>query len=44
MIAVIDNGVVAELGNHEQLVERNGIYANLVRLAAARGGLNSSGA
>jgi len=39
MIAVIDNGVVAELGNHEQLVERNGIYANLVRLTDDKGGL-----
>jgi len=30
-IAVIDKGVVAELGNHEELLKKDGIYAKLVR-------------
>ena len=30
-IAVIENGRVAELGNHHQLMEKNGAYAQLVR-------------
>jgi len=29
-IAVIDNGIVAEQGNHEELVSKGGIYAKLV--------------
>ena len=28
-IAVINEGVLAELGNHEQLMAQNGFYANL---------------
>lgn len=39
LIAVIDNGVVAELGNHEQLMQKEGIYSHLVRLAEDKGGL-----
>lgn len=31
-IAVINEGKVAELGTHEELMEKNGIYANMVRL------------
>jgi ABC-type multidrug transport system fused ATPase/permease subunit len=31
-IAVIDNGLVAEIGNHDELLSRNGIYADLVSL------------
>lgn len=29
-IAVIDNGVIAECGSHDELIEQNGIYAALV--------------
>jgi len=31
-IIVMDHGRIAETGSHEELIERNGIYANLVRL------------
>ena len=31
-IAVVSTGVIAELGNHEALIAKNGIYADLVRL------------
>lgn len=30
-IAVIENGRVAELGSHHELMEKNGAYAQLVR-------------
>jgi len=33
-ICVIDNGQVAENGTHQQLLQLNGIYANLVRAGA----------
>ena len=31
-IAVVNAGVIAELGNHEALIAKNGLYADLVRL------------
>jgi len=35
MILVIDQGRVAEVGNHEQLVQKGGIYARMHRIQAA---------
>ena len=35
-IVVIDNGSVAELGNHEQLMEKRGIYHHLFTTQASR--------
>ncbi|WP_347994984.1 hypothetical protein [uncultured Eubacterium sp.] len=32
MIVVLDGGVVAESGTHEQLMKNNGLYAKLVKL------------
>lgn len=34
-IVVLDGGVVAESGNHEQLMKNNGLYAKLVKLQTA---------
>ena len=31
-IAVVSEGVIAELGSHQELIARNGLYADLVRL------------
>lgn len=31
MIAVVDDGKIAELGNHQELLRQDGIYAQLVR-------------
>ncbi len=31
-IVVLDGGVVAECGNHEELMKKNGLYARLVKL------------
>ena len=31
-IVVLDGGVVAESGTHEQLMKNNGLYAKLVKL------------
>ena len=31
-IIVLDGGVVAESGNHEELMKKNGLYARLVKL------------
>lgn len=31
-IGVLDGGVVAESGNHEELMKKNGLYARLVKL------------
>ncbi|MEK7806599.1 MAG: hypothetical protein AAB528_02600, partial [Chloroflexota bacterium] len=39
-IAVLDRGCVVELGKHEELLARNGVYA---RLYAINYGLNSTG-
>jgi len=36
IIAVVDKGVIAELGNHEELLQKNGIYARLVRRQVER--------
>lgn len=35
LIVVVDGGRIAEHGTHEQLVARNGIYAELFALQAA---------
>lgn len=35
-IAVVRDGVVAETGSHDELVEHNGLYARMFRLQAAR--------
>lgn len=32
IIAVISKGTLAELGTHDELLARNGTYANLVRI------------
>ena len=34
-IIVLDGGVVAESGTHEQLMRRDGLYARLVKLQTA---------
>ena len=34
-IIVLDGGVVAESGNHDELMKKNGIYARLVKLQTA---------
>ncbi len=34
-IVVLDGGVVAESGTHEQLMRRDGLYARLVKLQTA---------
>ena len=34
-IIVLDGGVVAEGGNHDELMKKNGIYAMLVKLQTA---------
>lgn len=34
-IVVLDGGVVAECGTHEQLMRRDGLYARLVKLQTA---------
>ncbi len=31
-IIVLDGGVVAESGNHKELMKKNGLYARLVKL------------
>lgn len=31
IVAVVSDGIIAERGTHEELLDRNGIYANLVR-------------
>ena len=31
MIVVIDDGRIAERGTHEQLLDRNGMYAKMVQ-------------
>ena len=31
-IVVMDQGEIKEIGNHEMLMEKNGIYARLVKL------------
>lgn len=36
-IAVIDNGMVAELGDHQALISRGGIYKQLVMKQLAHG-------
>ncbi|XP_038065674.1 mitochondrial potassium channel ATP-binding subunit-like [Patiria miniata] len=36
LIAVLDNGRIQELGTHEALLKRGGIYADLIRGQAAR--------
>ena len=33
-ICAFDQGIVTESGNHEALMARNGLYANLVRMQA----------
>ena len=35
-ICVLENGSIAELGNHTELMEADGIYARLFRLQADR--------
>ena len=40
-IAVVDNGVIAELGSHEELVARGGIYASMFATWIASGGKSS---
>lgn len=42
MIVVLQQGVVVEQGNHEQLMEKNGIYADLVRIQGGGGKENKS--
>ena len=34
-IVVLDGGIVAESGTHEQLMRRDGLYARLVKLQTA---------
>ena len=34
-IIVLNDGVVAESGNHEELMQKHGIYARLVELQTA---------
>jgi ABC-type multidrug transport system fused ATPase/permease subunit len=31
IVAVVSDGIIAERGTHEDLLEKNGIYASLVR-------------
>jgi ATP-binding cassette subfamily B (MDR/TAP) protein 1 len=31
-IAVVKNGAIAELGRHEELLAKNGLYADLIKL------------
>jgi ATP-binding cassette subfamily B protein len=35
-IVVLDNGQIAEIGSHEELLEKQGIYANLYRMTYAQ--------
>jgi ABC-type multidrug transport system fused ATPase/permease subunit len=35
LIVVVDGGRIAERGTHEELLERDGIYADLFRIQAA---------
>jgi len=43
-VVVLDNGEIAEIGNHEQLMQKGGIYHQLYTMSyAAAGGGGSSG-
>lgn len=42
MIAVISKGELVELGNHQQLLEMNGVYSNLVRIQLGAGAQDST--
>ena len=35
LILVIENGEIAEMGNHKELIELNGIYARMDRVQAS---------